>query len=74
MHDYMPDFIIRLAVDEERYLILETKGYDPLKEVKEAAAKRWVSAVNADGKFGNWAFKMAEHPTDVPGILSAALD
>ena len=52
--------------------VLETKGYDPLKEVKEAAAKRWVSAVNADGKFGAWAFTMVAHPTDVPAILSTA--
>ena len=74
MHDYMPDFIIRLNTDTERYLILETKGYDPLKEVKEAAAKRWKNAVNADGKFGSWEFKMAEHPTAVSKILSAILE
>jgi len=72
MHDYMPDFIIELEAQAERHLILETKGYDPLKEVKKAAAERWVNAVNADGKFGDWAFKMAEHPTDVSGILKQA--
>ena len=72
MHDFMPDFIIRLDTATERYMILETKGYDPLKEVKKAAAERWVNAVNADGKFGKWLFKMAEHPTEVPGILSKA--
>lgn len=31
-HDYIPDFIIRL--DNGVHLILETKGYDPLDEVK----------------------------------------
>jgi len=72
MHDYMPDFIIQLNTDAQRYLILETKGYDPLKDVKKAAAERWVSAVNSDGKFGNWAFEMAEHPTEVSEILSTA--
>ena len=74
MHDFMPDFIIRLNSVEERYLILETKGYDPLKEVKEAAAKRWKNAVNADGKFGSWEFEMAEHPTAVSKILNTVLD
>jgi len=73
MHDYMPDFIIQLNADTERYLILETKGYDPLKELKDAAAKRWLNAVNADGKFGKWMFKMVDHPTDVSGILSTML-
>src|SRR5438445_11043028 len=43
--------------DTERYLILETKGCDPLKEVKEAAAKRWKNAVNADVEFGSWALR-----------------
>lgn len=29
-----------------------TKGYDPLEDVKRAAAERWVAAVNADGAYG----------------------
>ena len=40
MHDFTPDFIIRLKVDGggvEHYLILETKGFDPLEDVKRAA-------------------------------------
>jgi type III restriction enzyme len=40
MHDYQPDFIIRLQAPDERYLILETKGFDPVAEVKMAAAQR----------------------------------
>jgi len=74
MHDYMPDFIVQFATEAERYLILETKGYDPLKEVKKSAAERWVNAVNSDGKFGSWSFRMVEHPTEVLGILIAAKD
>ncbi len=35
---------MRLAGDPDRHLILETKGYDPLAEIKEQAAKRWVAA------------------------------
>ena len=53
-HDYLPDFIVRLTGDEERYLVLETKGYDPLEDVKAQAARRWVRAVNAGGGFGIW--------------------
>ena len=70
MHDFIPDFIIRLAVSQPTFLILETKGYDPLDEVKEAAAQRWVNAVNAAGKHGRWIFRMARNPNDVPYILA----
>jgi type III restriction enzyme len=56
MHDYLPDFIIRLNGDSERYLILETKGYDPLELVKGDAARRWVNAMNAMKQFGSWEY------------------
>ena len=36
-----------------RHLILETKGYDPLAEIKEQAAGRWIAAVNATANTGN---------------------
>jgi hypothetical protein len=39
--------------------ILETKGFDDLAEMKAAAARRWVAAVNADGQFGRWQYEMA---------------
>lgn len=71
MHDYMPDFIVRLKTDPLVHLILETKGYDPLAEVKQAAAERWVSAVNADGRYGRWSYAIARKTTDVPAILEA---
>ncbi len=57
-HEYLPDFIIRLKGDEARFLILETKGYDPLAEVKSQAAHRWAQAVNADGGFGSWQYRL----------------
>jgi type III restriction enzyme len=53
MHDYVPDFILRLKDAPNHYLILETKGYDPEAEIKAQAAQRWVNAVNADGRYGN---------------------
>lgn len=71
-HEFYPDFIVRLATEPALTLILETKGYDLFAEVKEAAAQRWVSAVNADGKFGRWVFRMARNPNDVPQLLAMA--
>ncbi|MBZ5719624.1 MAG: DEAD/DEAH box helicase family protein [Acidobacteriia bacterium] len=72
MHDYMPDFIIRLQGDSPSHVILETKGYDPLEDVKRAAAERWVAAVNAEGSYGRWAYRIAKKTTDVSGIITAA--
>jgi type III restriction enzyme len=70
MHDYMPDFIVRLKTDPTIHLILETKGYDPLEDVKRGAAERWVAAVNADGTYGTWRYALVRRPTEVSGILS----
>ncbi len=72
MHDYMPDFIIRLKTDPLTHLILETKGFDPLEEVKAAAAERWVAAVNADGTYGQWKYAVARKTTEVAELISAA--
>jgi type III restriction enzyme len=58
-HDYVPDFLVRLRNPEAGTLILETKGYDELADVKAAAAERWVAAVNADGQHGTWRYVMA---------------
>jgi type III restriction enzyme len=72
-HDYIPDFIVKLRSKVEGgkslNLILETKGFDVLEEVKVAAANRWVAAVNADGKFGTWRYAIAKKPTEVNSIL-----
>ena len=68
-HDYLPDFIVRLAGDEARFLILETKGYDPLKEVKSQAAERWVRAVNADGGFGVWGYALVSDTGNIRGVI-----
>ncbi|MCA1560781.1 MAG: DEAD/DEAH box helicase family protein [Acidobacteria bacterium] len=65
VHDYQPDFIARLAVAPQTHLILETKGFDDLAEVKAAAAERWVAAVNADAQFGRWEYVIARSVSDV---------
>lgn len=71
-HDFTPDFVIRLAGARDRYLVLETKGFDPLAEVKSAAAHRWANAVNADGRYGTWSFAMARSISDVSYLISEA--
>jgi type III restriction enzyme len=73
-HDYIPDFIVRVKAKSQKEkltnLILETKGFDTLEEIKVGAARRWVAAVNADGKFGKWAYEIAKKPTDVTLLIS----
>jgi type III restriction enzyme len=74
MHDYVPDFILRLGSNGgAAQLILETKGYDPLDDVKAAAAERWCAAVNADGRYGKWRFAMARRMADVPFLIDEAV-
>lgn len=73
-HDYVPDFIVRLKSEPPVHLILETKGFDPLEEVKTAAAKRWVAAVNADGSHGRWRYAVAKRIVDIAGILTTNRD
>lgn len=68
-HDYVPDFIVRLKTEPAVHLILETKGFDELADVKAAAAERWVAAVNADGAFGTWRYAMARKVVEVRDIL-----
>jgi type III restriction enzyme len=72
MHDYVPDFIVRL--NGSSFLILETKGYDPLEEVKSDAARRWVNAVNADGKYGTWQYAVTKKVSDIDAIINSCDD
>lgn len=53
------------------HLILETKGFDPLAEVKQAAAERWVHAVNADGQHGRWQYAMVRSVAGVRVVLDS---
>ena len=66
-HDYVPDFIVRL--EGGGHLMVETKGFDDLAEMKAAAAQRWVAAVNADGGFGEWRYGMARRVEEVRRLL-----
>lgn len=69
-HDYVPDFVIRR--NDGLQIILETKGFDRLAEVKVAAASRWVAAVNAHGGFGRWTYAIVREPNLVPLAISQA--
>lgn len=72
-HDYQPDFIVRLKGDGAVHLVLETKGFDELADVKSAAAQRWVASVNADRQFGTWRYAMARSVPQVREILDQQL-
>lgn len=73
-YEYRPDFIVRYKTEQgEVNIILEVKGFESEQDrQKEAAAKRWVKAVNRHGGFGNWTFVVCHHPSRVPDKLSAA--
>jgi type III restriction enzyme len=76
-HDYEPDFIARLKAAEGTppvHLILETKGFDPKKEVKAQAAQRWVDAVNAEASFGRWEYAMVEKIGIIDGAIRAFVE
>jgi hypothetical protein len=68
-HEYVPDFLIRLARARDHFLILEPKGYDPLQDVKRAAAERWCAAVNAYGGFGHWQYRVIKRPEEANAVL-----
>jgi len=67
LHNYIPDFIVRL--DNGIRLVLETKGHDPLEDVKTQAAERWVRAVNAEGSFGEWRYAISHAMNEVPALI-----
>ncbi len=71
-HEYTPDFLVRLSGPQIESLILETKGFDPLKDIKRQAAERWVAAVNAEGSHGTWRYAMAESVGAVRSILDGS--
>ena len=72
MHNYIPDYIIRLRLDDisEINVILEIKGFeDEQDRAKKAAAQRWIEAVNNHGGFGKWALRECRSPYALPKIL-----
>ena len=66
----MPDFVIRLTNGIS--LILETKGYDPLEDVKAQAAWRWVDADNAGGAHGEWRYEIVHQMGEIGVVIGLA--
>ncbi|MBK8696074.1 MAG: DEAD/DEAH box helicase family protein [Deltaproteobacteria bacterium] len=63
LHDYIPDFVVQLLGGTK--LLIEVKGYDKKADIKAAAARLWVGAVTASGRFGRWEYRLVRRPTDV---------
>ena len=40
--------------------------------MKRAAAEWWVAAVNVEGSYGRWAYRIAKKTTEVSGTITAA--
>lgn len=67
-HTYYPDHIIRFK--DNRHIILEVKGRTKEQDkAKWQAAKEWVDAVNANGNFGTWDFKVLDDPKNLFDIV-----
>jgi type III restriction enzyme len=66
-HEYFPDFLVKLTNGVT--LILETKGHDELEGIKAQAAERWVGAVNADGRHGEWRYALVHNMNEIPALL-----
>jgi len=71
-HEYRPDYLIRWKCDDghEVKIILEVKGFETEQDrQKEAAARRWVRAVNRHGDFGRWVFVLCKDPMRLRNLL-----
>ncbi|HMS24694.1 MAG TPA: DEAD/DEAH box helicase family protein [Acidimicrobiia bacterium] len=65
---YIPDFLIQLNNDVK--LVLEVKGLDsPQNQRKRKFLDEWVKAVNADGRFGTWAWDVLFDPSELDNII-----
>ncbi len=70
VHDYWPDFLIRL--ENGVMLVLEIKGKDSEQNrTKRRFLKDWTEAVNEDGNYGTWTWDVAFHPSEVRGIIGS---
>ncbi len=69
VHDYWPDFLIRLK--NSVTLVLEIKGVDDEQNRKKRdSLAEWVGAVNDDGSYGTWAWDVSFDPATVGSIVA----
>ena len=72
--EYEPDFIVRLKGGN--LLLLEIKGlkgelHDPnLVSAKNAAARKWIAALNNAGRYGKWSFEICRDINGLEGLLT----
>jgi type III restriction enzyme len=68
---YRPDFLVKLT--NGRVLLIEGKGRaDEKDDAKSTAAKRWVAAVNAWGKLGEWSHHVCFKPEEAQNAVESA--
>jgi type III restriction enzyme len=68
---YRPDFIVKL--ENGKMLLIEGKGRkDEKDDSKATAAKRWVAAVNAWGKLGDWSHHVCFKAAEVKAVVDDA--
>jgi type III restriction enzyme len=75
-HEYRPDYLIRWRCEDghEVRVILEVKGFETEQDrQKEAAARRWVRAVNHHGELGLWVFCVCREPSQVRNVIAEAV-
>ena len=79
-HQYVPDFLVRLAPaadDIERTLIIEVSGSQksPGPTIAKATTARdqWCAAVNNWGEFGQWGYIEVGRPTNAGVPVSNAI-
>jgi len=66
---FWPDFLIRLT--NGTTLVLEVKGQDSQKDqTKRKFLDEWVTAINAHGGFGRWAWDVSQATADVERKLA----
>ncbi|MDQ3485711.1 MAG: DEAD/DEAH box helicase family protein [Actinomycetota bacterium] len=80
-HQYVPDFLVRLAPaadDIERTLIIEVSGSQksPGPTIAKATTARdqWCAAINNWGEFGQWGYIEVGKPADAAARVSNAID
>ncbi|OGH55780.1 MAG: hypothetical protein A3G34_15840 [Candidatus Lindowbacteria bacterium RIFCSPLOWO2_12_FULL_62_27] len=79
-HHYEPDFIVRLRGGKILHLILEIKGRageihdEDRVHAKNAAAKKWVAAVNNAGRYDRWNFEICKELANLRVTLKRCAD
>jgi type III restriction enzyme len=66
---YLPDFLVDLK--NGRHLIVEIKGQMGDAAIKKAAAERWCRAVNNDGRYGKWDYRLCFGAQELRGVFDA---